>query len=179
MDTTQLVALVGAVSGAIGAIGGGICTWGVSAYLKIRADRREDVRLEEQREDVEDEKEEKTLRYIIGIQQGELTSLRTELKEMAANHREELRLLHNEHNDCEKRHAELKTELKVRMEMMDMRMGKVEQHVDPKLVVEVHDSEAIKGAVQETKAAIRDGVHDVVDRLSGKILKEQADQAGS
>jgi hypothetical protein len=170
MDSTQIATTVGVISAAAG----GILTWastqGINAWLKYRADRRVD-------EVREDEQEDSTLRFIIGRQDGEISSMRAELKEMQVSHRAELKAIHDQHNDCEKRHAELSTELRIRMEMMDSRMVKVEQHVDPKLVVEVHESEAIKGAVQETKAAIRDGVHDVVDRLSGKILSQQADQA--
>lgn len=178
MDSTT-IGVIGAITTAIAGAAGWFSKQGVDAWLKLKADSREDTRLQDAREDQLIEKEDSTLRYIIGMLQGELTSLRAEIKEMQTSHRTELKNIHDAHNECEKRFAELSTELRIRMETMDTRMVKVEQHVDPKLVVEVHESDAIKQGVQETKAAIRDGVHDVVDRLSGKILKEQADQAGS
>lgn len=180
MDSTT-IAVIGALSTALAGAAGWFSKQGVDAWLKVRADKREDVKLEDAREDVLDEREDKTLRYIIGIQQGELTSLRAELKEMQASHRTELKQIHEAHNDCEKRHAELATELRVRMQFMGERVSKVEARAetihDPKLIVEVHDSEAIDKAVKETKAAIRDGVHDTVDRIGGQLLKQQADAA--
>jgi hypothetical protein len=176
MDSTT-VGIIGAIGTLVAGLGGWFSKQGVDAWLKLRADRREDARLEDQREDVLDEKEDKTLRYIIGIQQGELTSLRSEIKEMQTNHRTELRQIHDAHNDCEKRHAELSTELRIRMELMDSRMVKMEQHVDPKMVIEVHESDALKGTEKEIKGAIRTAVHDIRDDLNAAGLKKLADDA--
>jgi hypothetical protein len=172
MDATQAGILIGSVSGAVGALGGGLCTWGVNAYLKIKADAREDVRLADQREDVEGEREDTTLRYMLGIQQGEIGSLRAEIKEKDANYRAELKTIYDKHAECEKRTAELSTELRVRMELLNARMVSVEQHVEPKVVLEVHESEAIKEAVAETKSAIRQGVHDIKDTLHTTALQQ-------
>lgn len=177
MDATQTSVLIGAVSAAVGGLLTLATTKGIDAWLRIREDRRKDATLEDQREDAEDEKEDKTLRYIIGIQQGDLASLRTEIKEKEARFRDELTAVYNKHNDCEKRQAALETELRVRMESMDHRMVKVEKFADPKLVVEVHESEAIKGAVSETKAAVREAVHDIKDAVNAASLKAQADAA--
>lgn len=186
MDSTTVGIISTAVAGAAGWFG----KQGMDWYLKYKADKREDVKLSDQREDVLDEKEDKTLRYIIGIQQGELTSLRAEIKELQAsyrteletmrsNHRTELTALHGAHNDCELRYTALETEMRIRLQAMDSRMGKVEEHVDPKLVVEVHDSHAITEAVKETKAAIRTGVHDVKDAIHAASMTAQADKAES
>jgi hypothetical protein len=165
MDATQWGVIIGSVSGALGALGGGLCTWGVNAYLKIKADKREDIRLADQREDVEGEREDTTLRYMLGIQKGEIESLRAEIKEKDANYRVELKSIYDKHNECERRTAELSTELRVRLEVMNTRVQNVEQHVDP----------ALKEAVAETKAAIRQGVHDVKDSLNAATLKQQLD----
>lgn len=170
MDSTT-VAIIGSLGGVVAAAAGWFSKQGVDAWLKIRADRRVDLQLNNDREDKEDEKQDNSLRYIIGIQQGELTSLRTEIKEKDANFREELKAIHDKHNDCEKRQAELSTELRVRMEFMNNRMEKVEQHVDPKLIVEMHDTEAVKEAVVETKSAIRQAVHDLRDDINAVKLK--------
>ncbi len=160
MDATQIGVVIGAVSGAIGAIGGGVCTWGIGAYLKLRADRREDIKLHDAREDAEDEKEDNTLRFIIGRQDGELSALRAEMKEMQVNHRAELTALHNQHNECETKHAKLETELRMLKESL-------QREVNSK----------VEMLQAETKAAIRQGVHDVKDALHAKDLKEQADKA--
>jgi hypothetical protein len=181
MDSTT-VGIIGALATALAGLGGWFSKQGVDAWLKLRADKREDVKLEDAREDVLQDKEDKTLRYIIGIQQGELTSLRAEVKEMQGNHRAELKTLHDQHNDCEKRHAELATELRVRMEFMSARVGKVEAAAgtDPKLIVEMHDSEAITKAVnEEIKPAIRTAVHDLRDDINAVGLKAQLRQAES
>jgi hypothetical protein len=147
MDSTT-IAIIGALSTALAGLGGWFSKQGVDAWLKLRADKREDVKLEDAREDVLDEREDKTLRYIIGIQEGDLKSLRAELKEMQAayrnelatmreSHRNELKNIHDAHNDCELRYTALETEMRIRLHAMDTRMGKVEQNVDPNIAKEV------------------------------------------
>jgi hypothetical protein len=163
MDSTQFAAVVGTIGAAIG----GVLTWastqGINALLKYRADKREDERLQVQREDAHEDKEENTLRFIIGRQDGELTSLRSEIKEMQFAHREELRVIHNAHNECEKRHAELATELRLRMELMNSRVEVVERDVKSEL-----------GAKAEIVQEIAKTRHNLKDDLNAVSLKVQA-----
>ncbi len=163
MDLTQIGVLFGSFCGAVGALGGGLCTWGIGAYLKYKSDKREDAKLEDAREDQLSEKEDKTLRYIIGIQEGDLKSLRAEIKEMQAayrtelatmreNHRSELKNIHDAHNDCELRYTALETEMRIKLLAMDTRVGKVERHVDPK---------EIAAEVAKTRHDIKDDLNTV------------------
>ncbi len=156
MDSTTVGIICTAVAGAAGWFG----KQGMDWYLKYKNDRREDIKLQESREDVLDEKEDKTLRYIIGIQQGEITSLRSEVKESQANyrteletlrsnHRAELTSLHDAHNDCEKRYTALEVELRIRLQAMDSRMGKVEKQ------------EEIAKEVAKTRHDIKDDLNTV------------------
>lgn len=174
MDTTTAtaIAIIGALSTALAGIGGWFSKQGVDAWLKLRADKREDARLEDAREDVVAAKEENTLRYIIGIQEGDLRSLRAEIKEMQVLHRQELRELHIAHNDCEKRQAQLEAELKVRMEFMNTRVTQVEAatYIEPKL----HDvKQDIKQVVHEESRKV---VHDLRNDINTVSLKSQAEK---
>ncbi len=170
MDSTQFATVVGVISAAVG----GILTWastqGINALLKYRADHREDKKLQAEQNEAHHDKEENTLRFIIGRQDGEMTSLRSEIKEMQFAHREELRSIHHAHNECEKRHAELATELRIRMETMASRVEAVEQHVvDPK--------EAARQTVDEMRPTIRHEIRNELhaDKLKHDLEKMQAE----
>jgi hypothetical protein len=143
-------------------LGGWFSKQGVDAWLKLRADKREDNKLEDAREDVLHDKEDATLRYIIGIQQGELTSLRSEIKEMQFAHREELRSIHTAHNECEKRHAELATELRLRMELMNVRVDGVETAVGNK-------ADAVVQELVKTRHDLKDDLNAVSMRVQEAI----------
>jgi hypothetical protein len=119
MDITQTSVLIGSVSAAIGGILTLAATKGIDAYLKYKADARTD-------EIREEAKEETDLRFIIGRQDAELTSLRTELKEKDKLHRDEMNSLHKLHNECEKKHTALEVEFRVRMELMTKQVDKIE-----------------------------------------------------
>lgn len=144
MDANSFATVVGVLSAAGGALLAWIGKGGVDAWLKLRADHREDVKLEDQKEQREETKQDNDLRFIIGRQDGELASLRNELKEV-----------HLQHNDCEKKHAALATELRVRMELMNARVDHVETDMkaankqiednrkgDSKVILEVHTPHA-------------------------------------
>lgn len=172
-DTTTVTAIIGAGTTALAGLLGWFSKQGVDAWLKLRADKREDAKLEDAREDALNEKEENTLRYIIGEQAGELRSVRAEVKEMQNTHRLELRALHEAHNNCEKRQAQLETELRVRMEFVNKRVTDVETktHLEPLL----------KEAVKETKDTVhketRQAVHDLREDITAVSLKSQLEQA--
>jgi hypothetical protein len=180
MDSTT-IAIIGALSTALAGLGGWFSKQGVDAWLKLRADKREDVKLEDAREDVLDEREDKTLRYIIGIQEGDLKSLRAELKEMQAayrnelaamreSHRNELKNIHDAHNDCELRYTALETEMRIRLHAMDTRMGMVEQHVDPKEIAKGIEP-MVREAKHETINAVNKGVDKTLQAMDSGIFK--------
>jgi hypothetical protein len=149
MDATQMGVLIGSVCGAIGALGGGICTWGVAAYLKVKADKREDIRLQDQRDDADETKEDGTLRYIIGRQDGEIAALKAKVEQMQASHTAELKNVHELHNACELRYTALDTEMKVRLELMGERVRKMED--SSRFTVEVVPQDGQQGAAQQPK----------------------------
>lgn len=111
MDATQTSVLIGSVSAAVGGLLTLATTKGIDAWLKYKADARTD-------EIREEAKEETDLRFIIGRQDAEIAALRIELRE-----------IHLQHNNCEKKHTALETEFKVRMEFMAKRVDKVEADV--------------------------------------------------
>ena len=125
MDSTT-VGIVGAICTAVAGAAGWFTKQGVDAWLKLRADKRIDEEIEDKREEHDEEKEDTTLRYIIGHQAGELVGLRAEVKEMRESHRAELNSVHDAHNECEKRFAKMETEFRVRMETMRDRFDKIE-----------------------------------------------------
>jgi predicted nucleic acid-binding Zn-ribbon protein len=93
-------ATISVITAGLGAIFGIACTKGIDAYLKYRADKREDVKLLDVREDQERDKEDNTLRFIIGRQDARIEKLENELRE-----------IHGQHNECEKKYAALSARL--------------------------------------------------------------------
>lgn len=108
MDPNSFSVIVGVISAAVSGLLTLLVTKGIDGWLKLRADARTDIVREETKEDVD-------LRYIIERQDKEIASLRTELRE-----------IHLQHNDCERKHESLR----VRLEFMEGRMTKVEKDVE-------------------------------------------------
>lgn len=100
MDNTTFATVVGVGSAAISGILTLLTTRGVDAWLKIRADARQDEVREETQADT-------NLRFIITRQDADIVQLRSELRE-----------LYTQHNDCERKYAALL----VRIEMLEKKV---------------------------------------------------------
>lgn len=144
MDSTT-VGIIGALATALAGLAGWFSKQGMDAYRKYREEKRTDTKFEDDRRDHEDAKEEKTLLQIISRQDGELLGLRSEIKEMRADHRSELRTVHEQRNECQKQLSALQAEVRIRWETMGTRVDKVEQcQVETNKVVQQHHDEKIK-----------------------------------
>jgi septal ring factor EnvC (AmiA/AmiB activator) len=103
MDPTT----IGVISAAAASLLTLATTKGVDAWLKIRADRRQDEVREETAEDA-------NLKFVIGRQDARIDKLETELREV-----------HLQHNDCEKKFAALSA----RMDRTERDVKAVEKEV--------------------------------------------------
>lgn len=101
MDATQTSVLIGAAGATTGTLLGIVCTKGVDAWLKLRKDTRDEKTTDAAAED-------NTLRFIIGRQDARIERLETELKDV-----------HTQHADCEKKHESLKVRLEVLGQRVD------------------------------------------------------------
>lgn len=101
MTPTEQTAWLVAITGGLSTFFTLICTKGIDAFLKWRADKRIDEVREEEGEDID-------LKFIINRQDTVINAMNEEMKE-----------LRREHIDCERKHAELKA----RLEMLETRVA--------------------------------------------------------
>ncbi len=135
MDATQTGILIAAVSSGITAVVAVLATKGIDGWLKLRADSRIDTTREEKSAN-------EVLMFTIQRQDARIEKLENEL-----------RSVHDQHNDCERKYAALST----RLDGMDA---------------------AVKSSLQETKSALRQAVHDVKDTANASALTKAIQDSG-
>jgi hypothetical protein len=154
MDWTTISVIIGTITTAAAGAAGWFGREGVAAWIKVRETNRVDEEIAHKREDQEEEKEDNTLRYIIGRLEGELASLRIENKEMRESHRTELGAVYTAHNECERRFAKLDTEFRLRMEYLGARCDRIEaqaQHTNKQVA---ENKEAVAQAKGDSKVIL-------------------------
>jgi septal ring factor EnvC (AmiA/AmiB activator) len=102
MSSTEWSVIIGTISAAFASGFTLAATKGIEAWLKYRADQRIDKEVQMHKEEAEQQKEDNTLRFLIGRQDARIEALEKELRE-----------LHSQHNDCEKKHEALKVRLEI------------------------------------------------------------------
>lgn len=131
MDANSYLVLVGVISAAVSGFVTVIATKGIDGWIKLRADKRIDETREEKSAN-------EVLMFTITRQDSRIEKLENEL-----------RAVHSDHNDCERKYAALSA----RLDRTDAAVKTV--------------CDQTKAATEETKQALRQAVHDVRDSTQG------------